>query len=102
MAFIDIYVRYFNGICLGWIILVALFFFVKQGVKTKFNLNEQHSFEFILKALSAQGIPTGILIIICAFYPKYLNKLADFQMYLGIAGLMVLFSSVISLMSKRP
>lgn len=42
-------------------------------------------------ALASATVPTGISLIICAFNPSYIPKLEQMNMYLSVAGVVVIF-----------
>jgi len=50
--------------------------------------------EVIKKLLAASSIPTGILIILCAFIPSWLPRLNDLGIYLTASGVALLYVSI--------
>lgn len=50
--------------------------------------------EVLLKLLSASTIPTGLLLLACAFDNSLLKHVSDFGIYVAAAGIALLFVSI--------
>ena len=59
-----------------------------------------HLDDLITRALSASAIPTGLLLIACAFYPSLLARLTGLNIYIAVAGLTLLFVACKRIFSK--
>ena len=70
--------------------LAILTFFVALIVK-KLDGQSAHLDDLIRRALSASAIPTGIILIACAFDPSLLGSLTGLNIYIAIAGMTLLF-----------
>lgn len=66
----------------------VLTFIARKTKKQSINL------EILLpKAIAASSIPTGLLLLVCAFNPGLLQNLAGLNIYIAASGLALLYLS---------
>ena len=49
--------------------------------------------KILAKALAGSALPTGIVLLICAFQPELVKELTDLHIHLAAAGLALLYIS---------
>lgn len=86
---LNMYFDYINQIAVLFLLIAA----IAVGIMRK-----EWSLDVILTpALTSAAIPTGIALIICAFSPSYLVRLADLHVHIAVAGVVLLVLAVVSL-----
>jgi hypothetical protein len=57
-----------------------------------------------IRATAALTVPIGILFLLCAFKPAFINvlpKIGSARFYLGVAGLVIIYMSFRAIFSQR-
>ena len=76
-------------------------FFLTAAVKRVRN-QPIHLKDLLVKAFAASTIPTGILLLVCAFKPSLLQNLTGFNyFYIAVGGLVMLYLACELLFGKN-
>lgn len=79
---------------------LAIITFLAALIVKKLGEQSAHLDDLIIRALSASMIPTGVLLIACAFDPSLLSSLTGLNIYIAVAGLTLLFVACKGIFSK--
>ena len=55
----------------------------------------------IMRSIASAGVPTAFALIWCAYRPGDLPMLADYQLHIAIAGLSLLYCSVLAVFARE-
>ena len=86
----------FQQITVGFAILGALFALMQQRKQPGGHQLEK----VVVKLLAASSIPTGVLLLGCAFNASWIAKLNDLGIYLAAAAVALLFVSLKELIKR--
>ena len=72
--------------------MIAAFFYL---VTQQYRFNKQVNLEeLVVRSFSTSAIPTAVVLLVCAFKPALLSQLSGFNIYIAVAGLVLLYRSV--------
>lgn len=83
-------------------VTVAVLAFVGFGLSGTFAGDRKNArlADLIVRSMAAAGIPTAVALIWCAYNPSDLHRLSDHQIYIAVAGLCLLYCSILSMVSE--
>jgi len=71
------------------LVLLSIYLFRSIRKKTPIQLEQ-----CIIVFLTGPGIITGLALLTSAIYPPFLTILDDYQIYVGVAGITVIYVSI--------
>ena len=74
-------------------VTLAILAFCVVFILKKSKKQEIHLDDLFMRTFCASAIPTGILLLACAFYPELLTKLTGLNVHIAVAGLALLYVS---------
>lgn len=89
--------EHINTISVGLGILIFGTVIIKNLVTKQQNKLE----DILVKVFAGSAIPTGILLLFCAFKPALISHLKNLNIHIAVAGLALIYISCSSLFSKN-
>jgi hypothetical protein len=75
-------------------VIFGLLAFAGIYISNRIRGKTNHLDDLLMRMLSASAIPTGLLLLLCAFDTTLLQKIEGLNIYIALAGLALIYVSL--------